>query len=46
MEILKARIYKQIKERAETERADQQNKQIGTGEHHERIRTYNYQQVN
>ena len=46
MEILKARIYKQIKERAETERADQRNKQIGTGERHERIRTYNYQQVN
>lgn len=45
MRVLRARIYDVKRKQLEEERSEQRKQQIGTGERHERIRTYNFPQV-
>ena len=44
MEILRARLYDQEREKVAQERGSARSKQIGGGQRHERIRTYNWPQ--
>lgn len=44
IEVLKARLYAQEKEKIQNERRNLQRSQIGSGERSEKIRTYNFQQ--
>lgn len=44
LKLLKARLYEKERKRVNDERARQRMEQIGTGERHERIRTYNFLQ--
>jgi hypothetical protein len=43
--VLRAKVYEQERIKTETARRDSRNKQIGTGDRSEKIRTYNYPQV-
>ena len=44
MQILRARLYEQERERADAERAEARKVQVGTGDRSQRIRTYNFPQ--
>lgn len=44
MQILRARLYEQERQRAHDERAADRKMQVGTGDRSERIRTYNFPQ--
>jgi peptide chain release factor 1 len=44
MKLLRARVYEQERERADSERAAERRGQVGSGDRSERIRTYNYGQ--
>jgi peptide chain release factor 1 len=44
MQILRARIYEQEREKADSERAEARKSQVGTGDRSQRIRTYNFPQ--
>lgn len=44
MKVLRAKIYEQERLKTQNERRDSRNKQIGTGDRSEKIRTYNYPQ--
>ncbi|KAI8877838.1 peptide chain release factor [Backusella circina FSU 941] len=44
LKVLRAKVYEQERIKAETARRDSRNKQIGTGDRSEKIRTYNYPQ--
>jgi peptide chain release factor 1 len=44
MKILRARLFEMERERQQGDLAAERRKQIGTGERHERIRTYNFPQ--
>ncbi|MFK7791854.1 MAG: peptide chain release factor 1, partial [Devosiaceae bacterium] len=44
MEVLKARLYDQERQKAADERADARKGQVGSGDRSERIRTYNFPQ--
>lgn len=46
LKVLRAKIYEQERIKTEKSRRDSRNKQIGTGDRSEKIRTYNYPQVN
>lgn len=43
--MLKAKVFEQQRLKTQNERRDSRNKQIGTGDRSEKIRTYNYPQV-
>ena len=42
MKVLKIRLYEQAREAQEAQHADNRRSQVGTGDHSERIRTYNF----
>lgn len=42
MEILRARLYEQERRKIDSERESERSKQVGGGQRHERIRTYNW----
>lgn len=44
LKILRSRLYEMEREKQESERAASRKQQIGTGDRHERIRTYNFPQ--
>jgi len=44
MKILRSRLYEAERERLASSRADERRRQVGTGQRHERIRTYNFPQ--
>jgi peptide chain release factor 1 len=42
--VLRAKVFEQERLKTQNERRDSRNKQIGTGDRSEKIRTYNYPQ--
>ncbi len=44
LNVLRAKLYDNAKEKAEKERSDLRRKQVGTGDRSEKIRTYNFPQ--
>jgi peptide chain release factor 1 len=44
LKVLRAKVYEQERLKAQMERRDSRNKQIGSGDRSEKIRTYNYPQ--
>lgn len=45
LKVLRAKIYEQERIKTEQNRRESRNKQIGTGDRSEKIRTYNYPQA-
>ena len=45
LKVLRARLFEIKRKEVEEKRTKERNQQIGTGERHERIRTYNFPQV-
>lgn len=43
--MIRAKVFEQERLKVQNERRDSRNKQIGTGDRSEKIRTYNYPQV-
>jgi peptide chain release factor 1 len=44
MKLLRAKLYKMERDRADSERSANRKEQVGTGDRSEKIRTYNYPQ--
>lgn len=46
LKVIRAKVYELEREKTQSARRDSRNKQIGTGDRSEKIRTYNFPQVN